>query len=855
MDLKQRKLNKAEWESIEVPVSQSELDVLNLITSGYHNVNIKINHTNSLASFLKIEYNEKMEDYLYNKYFRGQSEKIEADVKKTHAGFKFTKVDSNVQIKSADKIRLERNDEASLKKQDIYEHVLLQHAAKIVNPQSSSFGFHYYTLYKLIRNNVCGINRHVLNLCKNLLEIFSENVDMANIIGTAVDCIERNTSLLKYSDMVLYEHQKEIYTACKSKNPKLILYMAPTGTGKTLTPIGLSESHRVIFVCAARHVGVALARAAISAKKKIAFAFGCGSAADIRLHYFAAKEFTKHRKSGGIGKVDNSIGDDVEIMICDIKSYLPAMYYMKSFNSNENLIVYWDEPTITMDYPEHEFHEIIQQNWAENLIPNMVLSSATLPKAHELDTTIPDFKDKFPGAEVHNIVSHDCKKSIPIINKDGFVVLPHYLNETYDDLLKTAAHCENYLTILRYFDLKEVVDFITYVNKNGFGTSKMQLERHFETLDEITMTNIKIYYVKLLQNIRPDKWSQIYEHFKVDRQPRIAQNNSIDAKGIKAKPPIGKPVYNGTAGVYVTTKDANTLSDGPTIFISDDIEKIAKFCIQQANIPSIVMEELTKKIEFNNVLNKKISELENNLEFIKEQAEKGMKNSVSSAHAGVSVQGRSKSSKDFKKVNRETDEDLSSRSEIAKIVNEVNSLRQMIKPATLNDTFVPNKHHHLARWAEGMNATNAFTSDVDDETVNEIMLLNGIDDTWKILLMMGIGVFINHENIKYTEIMKTMADEQKLYMIIASSDYIYGTNYQFCHSYLSKDLNLTQEKLIQAMGRVGRNNVQQTYTLRFRDDQQILKLFTSDTEKPEIINMNKLFSSTLSTFEKVEQKS
>ena len=90
--------------------------------------------------------------------------------------------------------------------------------------------------------------------------------------------------------------------------------------------------------------------------------------------------------------------------------------------------------------------------------------------------------------------------------------------------------------------------------------------------------------------------------------------------------------------------------------------------------------------------------------------------------------------------------------------------------------------------------------------------------------------------------MKRMADEQKLYMIIASSDYIYGTNYQFCHGYLSKDLNLTQEKLIQAMGRVGRNNVQQTYTLRFRDDQQILKLFTSDTEKPEIKNMNLLFS-------------
>jgi hypothetical protein len=122
------------------------------------------------------------------------------------------------------------------------------------------------------------------------------------------------------------------------------------------------------------------------------------------------------------------------------------------------------------------------------------------------------------------------------------------------------------------------------------------------------------------------------------------------------------------------------------------------------------------------------------------------------------------------------------------------------------------------------------------------MALKGVDNLWKVLLMMGIGVFINHENITYTEIMKKLADEQKLYMIIASSDYIYGTNYQFCHGFLSKDLNLTQEKIIQAMGRIGRNNIQQTYTVRFRDDEQIAKLFTSETEKPEIINMNKLFN-------------
>ena len=54
---------------------------------------------------------------------------------------------------------------------------------------------------------------------------------------------------------------------------------------------------------------------------------------------------------------------------------------------------------------------------------------------------------------------------------------------------------------------------------------------------------------------------------------------------------------------------------------------------------------------------------------------------------------------------------------------------------------------------------------------------------------------------------------------------------------------MTQEKAIQAVGRVGRNNIQQEYSLRFRDNGLISKLFTHQSNKPEVINMNKLFNS------------
>jgi hypothetical protein len=472
----------------------------------------------------------------------------------------------------------------------------------------------------------------------------------------------------------------------------------------------------------------------------------------------------------------------------------------------------------------------------------MVLSSATLPKLHELTETITDFKNKFEGAQVFSIVSHDCKKSIPLINKDGYVVLPHHLSEDYSEVLKIARHCQEHLTMLRYFDLKEVVDFISLVNKNDYCSRKMKINRTFLELGDINMTSIKIYYINLLQNIIDGTWGAVYNGCRVLREPRIKSNNLVDPKGNKILKSNQTP-QNQNPGIYVTTKDAFTLTDGPTIFLSSDVEKIAKFCIQQASIPVIVMKDLLEKIDFNNSLNERLNILEKAQEDISEKADRANNDQ------GNKLKGRNKSSKDPRKLSREPskdpkDKDKNSGEEtLSKINNEIGMIRSMIKTATLNDTFVPNKILHLTKWAEGLSTNDAFTSNIEESIVSEIMLLHGIEDSWKILLMMGIGVFTNHKNIRYTEIMKKLADSQKLYMIIADTDYIYGTNYQFCHAYLSKDLNLTQEKIVQALGRVGRFNIQQNYTVRFRDDSQILKLLTTEIDKPEVINMNKLFNS------------
>ena len=76
------------------------------------------------------------------------------------------------------------------------------------------------------------------------------------------------------------------------------------------------------------------------------------------------------------------------------------MNYMLAFNKPEDLVWFWDEPTITLDYTEHPFHEILRNNWQQNRIPNVILSSATLPRQNEIYSCISSFRNKFPQSMV-----------------------------------------------------------------------------------------------------------------------------------------------------------------------------------------------------------------------------------------------------------------------------------------------------------------------------------------------------------------------------------------------------------------------------------------------------------------------
>lgn len=1028
MDLtQQRRLIKAEWESIEVPISDREQDILSLICAGYHDTASKFNRHKSMQLLAKMEHTDAIDTFFYHEFFATRVKEIQQKCmgvkpKKSSSSSSSSNIPTATNaildplvrfvvqgssplpttggkktMTKMDRMRFDNVKNSMMQNVDkVMESHFLYWAEQMIvsylattattattaNTKSGASAsasppqqqptslFYLYTLVRLRHVSVAHLNTHVMafidlciaqfmpvlwnnhSSCLQRLPPHDETADeverLAAIAATkgnewawlsrAAEMMERNPYLAEYGDIALYSHQQRLFDfyrdTVKTKHiySSLVLYTAPTGTGKTLSPLGLSEEYAVIFVCAARHVGLALARSAIAARKGVAFAFGSESMEEIRLHYLAAKEYTTHAKHGGIGKVNNLLGEKVRIMICDVKSYLVAMEYMLQWNDAHQTITYWDEPTIAMDYPEHELHAVLQRMWQNNRIPHMVLSSATLPSDDRLRSTVlrdwvqywtqdadQSIEDPVKRREaqvvVENIRSFDCTKTITLLNRLGHVVVPHRLYRDFHDMQRCVATIQHDMTLARYLDLTEISDFFAFCSQHNDCPAPLPTP----ALVDMDMNFVKAAYLTLLSHLSPTFWRdsvvptwidqprrkyllptggfvqpaskmlaarlQLNSHWHtappasppslpppppppsaLTRQFSVQGGCSVGggggggsgggngngglAKMLSTNTPVlpehatfvdkarEKSLQNG--GVLLTSADAYTLTDGPTIYLAKDPVQVSTFLLQQSNIPRSIYDKVMEKIQWNNQIQRQMQQIEVALE----------------------DRTREDAGKEKKMASMDESEDI----KVRQMEEQLQTLRQQLKPITLDPSLIPNTQAHQEIWvstdAERGMVKNAFVARIGPEVVKQVMELR-VDDSLKVLLLMGVGSFQGQEqDTRYLEIMKTLAAQQQLLIVLASSDYIYGTNYQFCHGFIAKDLtgDMTPQKIVQAMGRIGRNGLRQDYTVRFRDDELLHRLFLNrrcggaedrntkeeNNECPDVeaLNMGRLLSHT-----------
>ena len=410
----------------------------------------------------------------------------------------------------------------------------------------------YFLVHYLMGLHVSKPNPYIVDMGKRFLQ---SPPDLRSTVLRSPELFQ----LCDVPDLKLYEYQCDMFGLPAG----LTMLTAPTGTGKTLLPIGLAEQgHRILYVCD-RPTALDFAQKCVSVGRKVAFAFGCASPEDVRLHRSAATTFKKNKHTGGIGKIDNLVGDAVEIVIADVASAEVAMQWW-GFQKQTYDLLYWDEP----DKDKHTDQDpslwhAAQQAWRANTAPFIVLSSATLPPMPDVEE---GYRRRFPDFPVHHVGRNTVYNGtqVVLLNADNEVVMPHHVGDC-------AAALESNPSLLRYVDLAEAVEVL----KRTTGWEHL--------------------FTSMADASNPIKIKQAYV-------------------AVMAQAPKAPPKKRYESVIRATREDAWTVSGGAAIYMAHNVEKVGQVLLKAAGIPEGVLTKLMKNIEVNTANALKMEQLRKEFE-------------------------------------------------------------------------------------------------------------------------------------------------------------------------------------------------------------------------------------------------
>jgi hypothetical protein len=147
--------------------------------------------------------------------------------------------------------------------------------------------------------------------------------------------------------------------------------------------------------------------------------------------------------------------------------------------------------------------------------------------------------------------------------------------------------------------------------------------------------------------------------------------------------------------------------------------------------------------------------------------------------------------------------------EVRRLTECIEEMRETVQSVSLDSQYINTvQHQQIWNWEI---VKTAFVPEIDDDEIKAVMGL-GVDTYLKILLLLGVGVFSMKPDNSYVELIKKIT---RNWSSSPRRITFTGLTTISAMGFWVKTLNMTQQKIIQSIGRIGRGNIQQTYTIRF----------------------------------------
>jgi len=435
--------------------------------------------------------------------------------------------------------------------------------------------------------------------------------------------------------------------------------------------------------------------------------------------------------------------DDRELIVGD---YLSIYLILKE--AKHKYLLFFDEPTVLTD----QLKNTNTLNYLCKILyytpKHIILSSATLPLVDELSLIVENYKNKYPGGVVKEVLSNKTLIGCIIKDFNNNIITPHSQCNTQKELEELLIKIKKFPLLGKFYTLPFLMNlnnFMKMYNKNI----------DIETIESFDQESVLENILLLLERVTTLD-TDAFTKFKTIQISDINEN------------------------VYDTTRlDINYDKVIPSKFLTGHAFKYFGCCLVASDDPY----EYVK----NNLFEV--------LEKIKEKV------NIRSVHKDYE-----KYKKEVKKFNV-LEEAIKQKYSSEEVINEKLEILYKTQPKyNFNKSLEINSHDHIKSFAKYVKSydNTMLKNSIQHEALD--ITEYTIDDNLKMLLYMGVGVYSKSLDSDYTAKVLEMLADRELAYIFADESFCYGANYQISNVIISDDIGNTHSinTILQLIGRTSR---------------------------------------------------